>query len=47
MRKIAGSESRDMKDCAVLLAGLASISDGEPMPDAAAFTETLVKLLGE
>jgi molecular chaperone HtpG len=48
VRKMSSSqEGRDMKDWAVLLAGLASISDGEPLADAPAFTETLVKLLGE
>jgi HSP90 family molecular chaperone len=47
VRKMAGREGQDLKDCAVLLAGLASISDGEPLTDAAAFTETLGKLLGE
>jgi molecular chaperone HtpG len=47
VRKIADREGQDMKDCAVLLAGLASISDGEPLPDPTAFTETLGKLLGE
>jgi molecular chaperone HtpG len=33
------------KDWAVLIAGLASISDGEPVQNAAAFTRTLEKLL--
>jgi molecular chaperone HtpG len=47
VRKISNQEGRDLKDWAVLLAGLASISDGEPLADAPAFTETLVKLLGE
>jgi molecular chaperone HtpG len=47
VRKMTGQEGHDLKDWAVLLAGLASISDGEPLADAAAFTETLGKLLGE
>jgi molecular chaperone HtpG len=32
------------KDCVVLLAGLASISDGEPVADASAFTASLERL---
>jgi molecular chaperone HtpG len=47
VRKMAGREGQDLKDCAALFAGLASISDGEPLLDAAAFTETLERLLGE
>jgi molecular chaperone HtpG len=47
VKKISSLES-DMdatRDWAVLLAGLASISDGEPVADPAAFSETLEKLL--
>ncbi|MDR0651745.1 MAG: molecular chaperone HtpG, partial [Synergistaceae bacterium] len=47
VRKMAGKEGPDLKDWAVLLAGLASISDGEPLVDPTVFTETLGKLLGE
>ena len=47
VRKMTSQEGHDVKDWAILLAGLASISDGEPVADAAAFTETLGKLLGE
>ncbi|MDR1651504.1 MAG: molecular chaperone HtpG [Synergistaceae bacterium] len=38
-------DSSQARDWAVLLAGLASISDGEPIADAPAFMETLEKLL--
>ncbi|MDR0764206.1 MAG: molecular chaperone HtpG, partial [Synergistaceae bacterium] len=47
VRKMTNQEEYDMKDRAVLLAGLASISDGEPLADAPAFIGTLAKLLGE
>jgi molecular chaperone HtpG len=47
VKKIASSDAGDeaTKDWAVLLAGLASISDGEPVADAADFTGTLEKLI--
>jgi len=45
VKKMSGEDSGDTKDWAVLLAGLASISDGEPVADAAVFTETLEKLI--
>jgi molecular chaperone HtpG len=46
VKKISRSDwaGEASKDWAVLLAGLASISDGEPVKDAAAFTRTLEKL---
>jgi molecular chaperone HtpG len=47
VKKIASSnaDADAMKDWAALLAGLASIADGEPVEDARAFTRTLEKLL--
>ncbi|MDR1509922.1 MAG: molecular chaperone HtpG [Synergistaceae bacterium] len=47
VKKISQSDWTDeaSKDWTVLLAGLASISDGEPVRNAAAFTSTLEKLL--
>ncbi|MDR1137252.1 MAG: molecular chaperone HtpG [Synergistaceae bacterium] len=49
VKKISRSDWTDdtSKDWAVLLAGLASISDGEPVRNAADFTRTLEKLLGD
>jgi molecular chaperone HtpG len=47
IKKISRSDWTDeaSKDWAVLIAGLASVSDGEPVRDAAAFTRTLEKLM--
>jgi molecular chaperone HtpG len=45
VKKMSGEGSGDTKDWAVLLAGLASVSDGEPVADASVFTETLEKLI--
>jgi molecular chaperone HtpG len=48
VKKISQAEWTDetSKDWTVLLAGLARISDGEPVENASAFTRTLAKLLG-
>jgi molecular chaperone HtpG len=45
VKKISDQTDGDSKEAAILLAGLASISDREPIPDPAAFTEIIEKML--